>query len=369
MIDHVDGSDAASRCAAYALLLAALLAPLHVCAAPVVPKASIADSSKARAGILKNFAMLSMTKPKICVDDQTPERPVAGWRRSPAQCAWQNLLQVRRWETDLETDSINCVSKQARWWASAHPRVGPHPAWNRDWQAQTLIDEAGVQKRIAMIERTASGSWLATEWRWTPSQRASTRKWQEGRWKLLTDAAMVLRQTSAASQTLRDADSLLVAWEQNLNGSPAEISAETRIWRRDRLCMKMQAIGLDEAQLYLPYSREDWRLEQRAAMRIRLARSYPKAVWLTPFRLLPMAETSKRGGAKYEAIWLDNGMVKGQVWIPTSVNGTILRTRIEVAMSVPAATDADAAMATTIATSIERELVGLASTWAGANER
>lgn len=296
-----------------------------------------------------------------------------GWRKSSAQCAWQNRLQMQRWEASKGSDPMSCLNPPALWWAWARSGVATtsgNMAWNDGWATQSLIDDASAQKRVAILERTAEGSWVATEWRWAPSPRAATRKWQEGRWKLLTEAARLLRQSQPKDLVSQETSQLRTAWENNLNGSAAEITAESWLWERGDLCMRMETVGISQAQLHLPYSREDGRLEQRAAMQVRLARTYPKAIWLTPFRLLPLPESAVRGGAKYEAIWIENETVKGQLWMPTKGDGAVLRARI--AVSLPPKKDsqtAGATLATNIANSIDRELIGLATTWASDNER
>jgi hypothetical protein len=110
-------------------------------------------------------------------------------------------------------------------------------------------------------------------------------------------------------------------------------------------------------------------LEQRAAMQLRLARTYPKATWLTPFRLLPLPNSMPRGGAKYEAIWIENATVKGQLWMPVKADGAVLRARIAVALPAEKDSETEAVAAASIAQSIDNELIGLASTWAFDNER
>lgn len=127
--------------------------------------------------------------------------------------------------------------------------------------------------------------------------------------------------------------------------------------------MRMETVGISQAQLHIPYSKDDGRLEQRAAMQVRLARTYPHATWLTPFRLLPLPGSVGRGGAKYEAIWLENATVKGQVWMPSKADGAILRARIVVALPAKKSSEADAAAIDAIARAVDRELIGLATIW------
>lgn len=370
MMDGIVSCHAIAKSAACAALLAGLFGPLQLHAATLETRTETA--LKARAGVLNDLAVLATIRPKKCIEAKEAEPRISGWRTSAAQCAWQNRLQMRRWEAGQDSDLKRCLSRQAMWWTWARSRAtsmtGP-VAWNGAWSAQSLLDDSGAQKRVAIIERSANGSWVATEWRWTPSPRAATRKWQEGRWRLLIDAAIGMRQSQHKELVSWEAAPLLAIWEKNLHGSAAEVSAENWLWERDGVCLRMETVGLSQAQLHLPYSKEDGRLEQRAAMQLRLARTYPKATWLTPFRLLPLPDSSTQGGAKYEAIWIENTTVKGQLWMPTKVDGAVLRARIAVALPPNKDSNADAAAVTGIASLIDRELIGLAATWAFDHER
>lgn len=349
------------------LLTGVLLGPLPLHAA--APPAGAAQVLKTQTDGLGDLAVLAKNRPRKCADDQAAEAAVRGWRMSAAQCAWQNRLQMRRWETERNGASTTCLSDPARWWAWARFRAGP-AAWNGAWSAQSLLDEAGAQKRVVLIERIASGSWVATEWRWAPPSRMATRQWELSRWQLLVDAAARLRQTAHGDSLSAEAARMSAAWMKNLNGRAGEISAD-HLWRweRDGLCLRMEEVGLSQAQLQLPYSQEDGRLEQRAAMQLRLARLHPKAAWVTPFRLLPMPNPALRSGAKYEAIWVEDGTVKGQLWMPAKNDGRVLRARIAVTLPGKRGTQADAAMAGGIARAIDGELIGLATAWALDNEQ
>lgn len=282
---------------------------------------------------------------------------------------------MRRWEVSPSSASASCVSKPALWWAWARVGQAPAqaaPAWNAAWTGHALIDTgaAGADdaQRVAIIERAANGVWIATEWRWNPSPRAATREWQAGRWKLLTDAARARRQPASSATDAGESLPLLLTWEKNLNGRPAEITANGWYWESGGMCLQMEAVARSQAQLHLPYAREDGRLEQRSAMQLRLARTYPKATWMTPFRLLPPSTAAAHGGAKYEAIWREEHVVKGQLWMPTKVAGAILRARIAVVLPVVQGVEEDA-MASRAATLIDQELSSLATRWAVDNER
>lgn len=370
MLDQVAGYPAMIQGAARATLLAALLlGPLPLQAATQNARATAV--LKARSGVKNDLSILATHRPKKCIEAKESQAKVPGWRQSAAQCAWQNRLQMRRWEAHKDSAPNSCLSQPALWWAWAR-RAAPTAAavaWNSTWSAQSLLDDSGAQKRVGIIERTAQGAWVATEWRWAPSPRAATRKWQERRWKLLTDVAMQMRQAPRAEHGPPQAALLKAAWEKNLGGRAAEVAPESWRWERDGLCLRMEAVGLSQAQLHLPYSKEDGRFEQRAAMQLRLARLYPKALWITQFRLLPLPDSPAASGAKYEAIWMEDATLKGQLWMPGKADGAVLRARINAALPAKKDPAADAAAIAAIARAIDDELIGLATIWARDNER
>jgi hypothetical protein len=370
MMDLVFNCHARAKSTCVTLLAGLLLGPLQAHGAKV--QARPEGAVKARASLIDDLKMLARDRPKKCIDEKIPEPAPSGWRRSAMQCAWQNRLQMRRWEAAQYSDPGSCLSRPAQWWAWARARAtrpdGP-PAWNAAWTAQRLVDDAGARKRVGIIERAANGRWVATEWSWDPSPRMATRNWQEGRWKLLVEAAARLRQPERKELMARELAPLRAAWEKNLDGRAGEVSLDSWLWQRDGLCLRMETAGLSQAQLHLPYAREDGRLEQRSAMQVQLARTYPNATWLMPFRLLPLADAPARGGAKYEAIWVEQATVKGQLWMPRP-DGTILRARIAAALPPKKGSDADATAARArIARAIDLELIGIASVWAQDHER
>jgi hypothetical protein len=355
---------ATSRALARIILLAGLLGSWQVDAATAARRTK--DEVKTRASIVKDLAVLAENRPRKCITDKESESEARGWRQSTLQCAWKNRLQMRQWEMNESSDPARCVSKQATWWAWARSRavaIVTPVVWNRAWSRQSLLDESGPLKRVAIIERSANGTWVATEWRWSPSPRTATRQWQAGRWKLLTDAAMEIRQSDPKDMVPPEAALLKSTWEKNLKGRAGEISGENGLWESDALCLRMETAGLSNAQLHLPYSKDDGRLEQRAAMQLQLARTYPKATWLTQFRLLPSPDSLERGGAKYEAIWMESAAVIGQLWMPTKADGAIVRARIAVSLPASKSSKADAAAVSRITRSIDHELIGLATIW------
>ncbi len=341
------------------LLLLAGLAPGQ--AAPAARRAAAA------ADLAADFAALARQRPWACAPAPAPGPNVPDWQAEPAACAWQDRLRMRRWTGRGGMAPHACVSAQALWWAwaragGAAPAAQPK-AWRAGWQSQVRIDEAGSEKRIVIIRSLAGATWSVTEWRWTPSERPATRRWQEGRWKLLAERAAQLGQPAEAAQGTREARMLRAVLDANLGPRAGEISGDILKWQADGLCLEVDGAAPGQQQLQLSYNADDSRLEQRAAMQLQLARRYPKAAWLTPFSLVPAAP-QVRSGAKFYAIWQEAGVVAGQLWMPARAGGPLVRLRITTPLA-PARPDAGAGAARQL---VERELMALAARWAQAYE-
>lgn len=310
--------------------------------------------------LVADFAALAQNRPRPCGSAEAPDAVPPGWRIEGTECAWQDRLQVRRWSANHGTLPGDCISPQARWWAWAR---GDLPvAWRAAWTARGLDDERSPDKRIVMMRRSAGGEWQATEWRWKPSPRAATRRWQEGRWKLLAALAEGANQAAAPVPGAAESALLEAVWEANLGARPGEVAGQLWRWTGEGLCLRSDPVGLGQQQFHLPYSADDTRLEQRAAMQLQLARRYPKAQWLTPFRLVD-APVNAKGGAQFYAVWRENSELKGQLWMPTKGDGPVVRLRIVA--SVRGASPAATARA---ARTVEHELAALASKWAARHD-
>ena len=321
----------------------------------------------AKPDLLADFAALAQNRPRKCTGEELATRQVPGWKTDRTECAWQNRLRIRHWSLVPGAQAANCVSPQAQWWASARGASGAPPAWHARWTARSLDDESGAEKRIAVIQRAASGQWSATEWRWNPSTREATRRWQEGRWKLLAALAAGLNQPADAGAIPRETRMLHTVWEKNLGTRAGEISGEFWRWQAEGLCMRTDPVLPGQQQFHIPYSVDDSRLEQRSAMQLQLARRYPKALWLTPFRLLP-AQAQARGGAKFDAVWIENTELKGQLWIPTKGDGPVVRLRVNVSLPAVQGGQPSPAVVARASQTVERELTALASRWAAEHE-
>jgi hypothetical protein len=310
--------------------------------------------------IVADFATLAQNRPRPCGNDEAPAAAPFNWRIESTECAWQNRLRVRRWLATARMLPGDCVSPQARWWAWA--RGGQSRPWDTSWNARSLTVHDGEEERIVLVQRVDGGEWLATEWRWRPSPRAATRRWQEGRWKLLAAAIDSVNQTTAPFPLTSESAVLQKVWSDNLANRAGEMAGNLWRWQAEGLCLRSDPVGPEQPRSHLPYSIDDTRLEQRAAMQLLLARRYPKASWLTPFRLVA-APDQATGGVQFYAVWVENGELKGQLWMPTKGDGPVVRLRIVA--SVPGSSPPAIARAGQI---VERELTALARRWVIAHD-
>lgn len=346
----------------HALLLAAVMA-IHApaSAAPAKPRKKAEPETV-------DFARLAQHRPRKCAADAEVVAGPQGWKDSPPLCVWQGRLQMRRWQAS--TIQGACVARPAAWLAWQRPRVGiapasPGAAWHSGWKSHFLsgAGDNGTE-RIATVEMREPGVWTATEWTWSPSPRSATRTWQAGRWKLIGEAASKVRAIEVGVAT-----PLRKAWETNLKGRAGEIAHDGWRWSSDSQCLRMTPMPPASAPLPLPHAREDARLEQRAAMQIQLARRYPGATFLMPFRLLDAPAAAPRSGAKYAAIWTERTNVTGQLWIPQKSGASPVRAQVSATLPARYDTPSGLAAGSAALRAIERELSGIADTWSADHER
>jgi hypothetical protein len=348
--------------AGQALLLASVMAAhLPAAAAPAITRKKAEPETV-------DFAKLAQHRPRKCGPDAGIVAGPHGWKEMAPMCVWQGRLQMRRWQASAIPTA--CVARPAAWLAWQRPRVGVQPAspgaaWRSAWKSHYLSGpgDSGIE-RIATVEMREPGVWTATEWTWSPSPRAATRTWQQGRWKLIGEAASKVRATDAAPST-----PLLHAWEKNLAGRAGEIAHDGWRWNSNGKCLRMTPMPPASAPLPLPRAREDARLEQRAAMQIQLARRYPGATFLMPFRLLDAPESAPRSGAKYAAIWTERTNVTGQLWIPQKSGEAPVRAQVSTTLPARYDTPSGLAASSGALRAIERELTGIADTWSADHER
>ncbi len=330
-------------------LLAALLATLPALALAAAPQRG------AEADLIGNFRQLSTMRPRACAG---LEAPPAG---RAAVCAWHGRLRLERWQ--LGGAPGDCVTPQAAGWAAlrrSYPGVAlAASAWRLDWRAQTIGDDAGAEKRLAVLRRLPDGRWQASQWTWHPSGRLATRRWQAARWQLLQAQAARL---GGALPAASDGAPLWAAWERHVGAQPAEIGPDGGRWQAGARCFGVDMVGVAHPEFRLPYLLEDSRLEQRSAMQLQLARRYPAASWLQTFRPIDPAH---HGSAVYMAMWSEGHVVRGQLWMPTRRGGPVLRLRVSTGAPASAATPEALAP---VARALESELGALARQWWAAHD-
>lgn len=353
------------------ILLALCLCALGVPGADLAAKPARALRAPAAApDVTQAFEELARQRPWDCHEQPRFDAP-RGWQAEASRCAWQERLRVRSWTGPGGEPEGACVSMQARWWAWAHNgsrSLPPHRAvWQGAWTTQTFSGRAGAQQRIVLLARQPQGQWRVTEWRWDPSPRAATRRWQEGRWALLAARAAELAQPLPQPAAGREAGMIESVLLSNVGARVAEMGNGILNYESGGMCLQVDMAAPGQQQLQLSYSTEDSRLEQRAAMQLQLARRFPKATWLSPFNLLPMPPTIE-SGAKFYAVWIEGTVLKGQLWIPTKGDGPLVRIRLTTALPPGATALPDSRPVAAARKVVERELMGLAARWTEQHE-
>lgn len=278
-------------------------------------------------------------------------------------CAWSQHLEMLYWQ-DLPANPNTCLPAPAIAWHRLGAGVGAvlRP-WNAAWSGQSLLVQTGGLVQAGRVWRQESGQWSVVLWRWRPSDRIPTRAWQLGHWKQVAAAVRAIDAANPAPGRTP----LMTAWLDATNGKPRLLAADTWRWVGDGACLNVRTTSLGQAQMHLPHSRDDARLEQRSAMQVLLARRFPDAEWLRNFSLIEPAISGDRSGAKFLAVWREGATVSGQLWIPLRGEGGIVRARI--ASELPAGGGAALQEAAKDrAALIERELTKLAHAWEARHE-
>jgi hypothetical protein len=338
------------RLLAPACILLAMLALAPVQAAP------------ARPDPLADFRALAQQDPWTCRQAAAAQPRAAD---GEAECAWQNRLRKQRWRWS-DAGSSACLSPQARWWNQAQaalPSTALRSVWDKRWNAQTLRFGAGGEERLLLLERGRDGQWQATEWRWDPNPRPATRRWQEGRWKVLVEAA-ARRQAETAGAAQPEAARMQPVFRRVLGARPGEFGLEGLRLETAGLCLQVGNPLPGQPKLPLSYSPNDSRLEQRAAMHLQLSRQHPDAKWLTQFKMLDMP-ANLPSGAKFLATWVEGATLNSQLWMPAKNDAPTVRLRASTRL--PRGQD-NAAALWQARQAVERELAAIAVQWAAAYE-
>lgn len=273
-------------------------------------------------------------------------------------------MQSQRWKSDAPSA---CISRQARWWSSAQrelPSGAPRSVWDTRWNAQTMQLAIGEERRYLLLKREGAGGWRATQWHWNPNPRPPTRRWQEGRWKLLLESGA--RYHSANPEAGTGAASRLHAVLRGVLGARAgEFHPEGLALESEGVCMQVGNPLPGRPTLALSYSPNDSRLEQRAAMHLQLARQYPHAKWVTNFKMLALPEKLP-SGAKFLATWVEENELRSQLWIPGK--GGAATVRIRMSAPLPRGQGPEGDFVARAKPLVERELEAIAVQWALAYE-
>lgn len=324
-------------------LLASITAAPHAAAArkPATPP-------------LADFAELSGSYPASCTG---PIDPALGGLGEPTtrRCAWSQRVEMLYWETVPNAGNACLPAPSLAWHRLGSGMRAPITPWSRAWTAQGVLSQQGGVEQASALWRRADGQWSAVLWRWLPSEKADTRKWQLGHWN---DVVQAVR-TAAADAKAPPSSPLLAAWEDAARGKPRLREPDAARWISDGACLALQTAGIGQARLHLPHSRDDVRQEQRSAMQVQLARRYPNADWLQSFSLVEPATPGARSGSKFTAVWREGAVLNGQLWITLPGEGGIVRARISSLL--PAARSDEPAKER--AALIQRELTALAHAW------
>jgi hypothetical protein len=278
-------------------------------------------------------------------------------------CAWSQHLEMLYWQ-DVSASPNTCLPAPAIAWHRLGAGVGAvlRP-WNAAWNGQSLLVQTGGMVQAGMVWRQEGGQWSVVLWRWRPSDRIPTREWQAGHWNKVAEAVRAVDAANPAPNRTP----LMTAWLDATNGKPRLLAADTWRWVSEASCLDLRTASLGQAQMHLPHSRDDARLEQRSAMQVLLARRFPAAEWLRNFSLIEPSISGDRTGAKFLAVWRENTTVSGQLWIPLRDEGGIVRARISSELPA-AAGPAQQEAAKARAAVLERELSALAHAWEARHE-
>lgn len=354
---HVPGIvTSSSRRRGPALLLAAILALGALHASPAA-----AAGRKPALPAVADFTQLSGSRAGACA---APVEAGLATLGAPTlrHCAWSQHLEMLYWQ-DVPANPNTCLPAPAIAWhrLGVGVRAVLRP-WSAAWNGQSLLVQTGDTVQAGMVWRQESGQWSVVLWRWRPSDRIPTRNWQAGHWKNVAEAVRAIDAANPAPSRTP----LMTAWLDATNGKPRLLAQDSWRWVSDAACLDLRTASLGPAQLHLPHSRDDARLEQRSAMQVLLARRFPAAEWLRNFSLIEPAISGDRTGAKFLAVWREDTVVSGQLWIPLRDDGGIVRARISSELA--GAGDAAPEAAKARAALIERELSKLAHAWEARHE-
>jgi len=342
-------------------LLAGALA-LGAASASAAPKTRPAAARKDAPPAVADFDKLSGAHPRAC-EASADARLAAMGEPSRRQCAWSGRIEMQYWRT-IPAPTGACLPPAAIAWHRLATTAQTKPApWNAAWTGNALVSGNDALQQALALWHAEDGSWSAVLWRWLPSSKPDTRAWEQDHWKDVVASAQAI----GAASRQPAASPLLQAWVDATASKPRVLDGDNWRWVAQHTCLTMQTASISQAQLHLPYSRDDARLEQRSAMQVQLARRFPNAEWLQPFTLLEPATPGKRSSAKFIAVWKEGTSVKGQLWIPLREDSGVVRARIGSELGPAPAVHSDDAVKQR-ADLVEHELTALANAWEARHE-
>ncbi|MTV38366.1 hypothetical protein [Duganella radicis] len=274
-------------------------------------------------------------------------------------------MTLQRWTLDLKRNS-GCVSPQADWWhwqQLAGSATASSPVWNARWRRQAIFQEGNESagtKKMTLIAQTADGAWTAMTWGWTPSNRPGTRAWEQNRWDRLKQAL----QEMTGNEDAISSQSALGLGYRNLRNRTAEQSGNALIWQEGKLCMRIMAADKSaEPDIPLPYAREDSRLEQRAAIQVKMARGDASLAWPAAFHLMLPILPHQRS-ATYAAVARSNLHITGHLWLPAPTEKAV-HLHIDTTLIAKQGSPEE----TQIVSVLNREMAAIAALWVADHER
>lgn len=197
-------------------------------------------------------------------------------------------------------------------------------------------------------------------WGWTPSNRSATRAWEQNRWDQLKHA---LQEMTGNEDTV-SAQSALGMGYRNLRNRTAEQSGNALIWQEGKQCMRIMAADKSmEPDIPLLYAREDSRLEQRAAIQVKLARGDASLTWPAAFHLMLPILPHQRS-ATYAAVSRSNLHVTGHLWLPAQAEKAV-HLHIDTSLIAKPGSPEETQMVSVL----DREMAAIAALWVADHER
>ena len=194
---------------------------LLFCLCAPASEAAARKPARSAAAPAADFERLSGSRAAACAAPAAAAgqgAPVGMGDPSLHRCAWSGRLEMLYWQTLPETRD-SCLPAPALAWQRLGAAAGAAvPALSEAWNGQALAREVPGLQQAGAVWRRPDGQWAAVLWRWRPSERAATRRWQEGHWKEVTGALAAIGSGNPAPGGVP----LLSAWQDATRGKPRD---------------------------------------------------------------------------------------------------------------------------------------------------